>query len=188
MPYILELRWLKDHIPTKQGFLHTIRWKRVSWRYSRHGSILGRPHGLALSDHPLDAPSSTKQGLRLRRNFQRLVRCLHSTRPYPNKTRIVPYQQMNEGVVKVFTTRQYSRATSRSSPIGPSTGCSFINKTRIMTLRNLLKPSLHYRLQDHIPTKQGWRNVQWTFRQWGSARAPNRTLWTSKSSFQQNKD
>ena len=62
MPYILELRWLKDHIPTKQGFLHTIRWKRVSWKYSRHGSILGRPLGLALSDHPLDAPSSTKQG------------------------------------------------------------------------------------------------------------------------------
>ena len=46
------------------------------------------------------------------------------------KTRVAPYQQMNEGVVKVFTTRQYSRATSRSSPIGPSTGCSFINKTR----------------------------------------------------------
>ena len=40
---------------------------------------------------------------------------------------------MNEGVVKVFTTRLYSRATSRSSPIGPSTGCSLINKTRIKT-------------------------------------------------------
>ncbi len=40
---------------------------------------------------------------------------------------------MNEGVVKAFTTRQHSRATSRSSPIGPSTGCSFIIKTRIKT-------------------------------------------------------
>ena len=70
-------------LPSQQGF-----WGlRVSWRCSRNGSIHGRPLGLALSEHSLDAPSSPQQG---------------------------------------------------------------------------------------------WRNVQWTFRQWGSARAPNRTLSTSK--------
>ena len=70
---------------------------------------------------------------------------------------MAPYQQMNEGVVKAFTTRQYSRATSRSSPIGPSTGCSFINKTRIKTNPPSLQRIHRGSLQDHIPTKQGLR-------------------------------
>ena len=59
--------------------------------------------------------------------------------------------------MKAFTTRQYSRATSRSSPIGPSTGCSFINKTRIKTSAEICRWRNNSALQDHIPTKQGLR-------------------------------
>ena len=38
---------------------------------------------------------------------------------------------MSEGIVKVFTIRQCSRAGSRPSPVGAFTGCSFITTTRI---------------------------------------------------------